>query len=57
MSINGIGVGYLAWREAGKMRRNQTGTGFADSMADAAGGGSPVSSKQGLTGQMVDDFR
>lgn len=35
MSINGIGVGYLAWREAGKMRRNQTGTGFADSMADA----------------------
>lgn len=29
MSINGIGVGYPTWREAGKTQKNQTGTGFA----------------------------
>ena len=36
MSINGIGVGYPAWHEAGKSKKNNNpGTGFADSMADA----------------------
>ena len=29
MSINGIGVGYPTWREAGKTQKNQAGTGFA----------------------------
>lgn len=39
MSINGIGVGYPAWRETGKTQRNNSGTGFADKMtgADTAG--------------------
>lgn len=40
MSIDGIGMGYPAWREAGKTQRNYTETGFADRMAgaDAAAG-------------------
>lgn len=38
MSINGIGVGYPAWREAGKTQKNQAGTGFAGRMAGAAEG-------------------
>lgn len=36
MSINGIGVGYPAWREAGETRRKHTDTGFTDRMAGAA---------------------
>ncbi len=36
MSINGIGVGYPAWRETGKTRTNHTDTGFTDKMAGAA---------------------
>lgn len=35
MSINGIGVGYPAWRGTGKTQRNNSGTGFADKMAGA----------------------
>ena len=36
MSINGIGAGYPAWHETGKSNKNSnSGTGFADSMADA----------------------
>ena len=36
MDINGIGGGYPAWRDTGKSKKNSnSGTGFADSMADA----------------------
>ena len=35
MSVNGIGVGFPAWREMGKAQRNGLGTGFAGRMADA----------------------
>ncbi|MCM1128259.1 MAG: hypothetical protein NC429_17550, partial [Lachnospiraceae bacterium] len=35
MSVNGIGVGYPAWREMGKTQRNNSGTGFANKMAGA----------------------
>lgn len=51
MSINGIGVGYPTWREAGKTQKNQAGTGFAGRMAGAAGNGSPVRNRQRTTGQ------
>lgn len=39
MSVNGIGVGYSAWRDMGKTQRNNSGTGFANKMscADTAG--------------------
>lgn len=36
MSINGIGVGYPAWRGMGKTQKNNSGTGFADRIANAA---------------------
>lgn len=52
MGINGIGVGYPAWREAGKMQRNQVGTGFADTMAGAEENNFDASSIQGVTGQI-----
>ena len=36
MSINGIGAGYTAWHETGKVKKNHnSGAGFADNMADA----------------------
>ena len=36
MSISGIGAGHPAWHETGKVKKNHnSGTGFADSMADA----------------------
>lgn len=36
MSINGIGAGYPAWHETGKLKKyNNSGTGFADIMASA----------------------
>lgn len=36
MSINGISTDYPAWHETGKLKKNSnSGTGFADSMADA----------------------
>ena len=38
MNINEIGMGYPAWREAGKTKRNHTGTGFAGRMAGVAEG-------------------
>ena len=33
MSVNGIGVGFPAWRDMGKAQRNGSGTGFAGRMA------------------------
>ena len=33
MSVNGIGVGFPAWRDMGKSQRNGSGTGFAGRMA------------------------
>ena len=53
MSINGIGVGYPAWRETGKTQRNNSGTGFAGRMADAdaAGSGSSVRNSVKTAGQ------
>ncbi len=44
MSVNGIGAGYPAWRDMGKVQRNGSGTGFAGRMADAdaAGRSSPI---------------
>ena len=38
MNINEIGMGYPAWREAGKTKRNHTGTGFAGRIAGVAEG-------------------
>ncbi len=35
MNINGIGAGYPAWREAGKIQRNNSGVDFANRIADA----------------------
>ena len=53
MSINGIGVGYPAWRETGKAQRYGLGTGFADRMtdADAAGNSSSVRNSVRAAGQ------
>lgn len=36
MSINGIGVGYPVWRGMGKTQKNNSGTGFADRIANVA---------------------
>ena len=61
MSINGIGVGYPAWRETGKTQRNNSGTGFAGRMADAdaAGSSSPIRSGMRAAGQtsVLDAYR
>ena len=43
MSINGIGAGYPAWRETGKVQKNSSGTGFANKMAGADTAGSVLS--------------
>ena len=45
MSINGIGTGYLAWREAGNAQKNSSGTGFANKMAGADTAGSVPSQR------------
>lgn len=46
MSINGIGAGYPAWHETGMLKKhNNSGAGFADSMADAGMAGAFSSQK------------
>ena len=45
MSINGIGTGYLAWRETGNAQKNSSGTGFANKMAGADMAGSVPSQR------------
>ena len=67
MSVNGIGVGYPAWRDnadfasAGKAQRHGSGTGFAGRMADAdaAGSGSSVRNSVKTAGQtsVLDAYR
>ena len=45
MSIDGIGMSYSAWRGMGKTQKNNSGTGFADRIANADTAGSVPSKR------------
>lgn len=57
MSISGIGVGYPAWRETGKVQRNNSGTGFANKMAGADTAGSVLSQRASVGTSALEAYR
>ena len=57
MSINGIGAGYPAWRETGKVQRNNSGTGFANKMAGAGTAGSVLSQRASVGTSALEAYR